>query len=48
MFELKGKYDSKYWKNNEILLLTKEMQEFINKVNNSNNKSDFRTQTNIK
>jgi hypothetical protein len=48
MFELKGKYDSKYWENNEILLLTKEMQEFINKVNISNNKSDFRTQTNMK
>jgi hypothetical protein len=48
MFELNGKYDSKYWENNEILLLTKEMQEFINKVNTSNNKSDFRTQTNMK
>ena len=48
MFELKGKYDSKYWKKNEILLLTKEMQEFINKVNTSNNKSDFITQTNMK
>ncbi len=48
MFELNGKYDSKYWENNEILLLTKEMQEFINEVNTSNNKSDFRTQTNMK
>jgi len=48
MFELNGKYYSKYWENNEILLLTKEMQEFINKVNTSNNKSDFRTQTNMK
>jgi len=48
MFELKGNYDSKYWENNEILLLTKEMQEFINKVNTSNNESDFRTQTNMK
>lgn len=48
MFELNGKYDSKYWENNEILLLTKEMQEFINKVNTSNNKSDFRIQTNMK
>ncbi|WP_225037398.1 hypothetical protein [Winogradskyella sp. SM1960] len=48
MFELKGNYDSKYWEDNEILLLTKEMQEFINKVNTSNNKSDFRTQTNMK
>lgn len=48
MFELKGNYDSEYWENNEILLLTKEMQEFVNKVNTSNNKSDFRTQTNMK
>jgi len=48
MFELKGKYDSKYWESNEILLLTKGMQDFINKVNTSNNKSDFRTQTNMK
>lgn len=48
IFELKGKYDSKYWKNNEILPLTNEMQEFINTVNTSKNISDFRTKTNMK
>lgn len=47
MFDLKGKYNQEYWKNNEILTLTKEMQEFINKVNESGKNSDFRTKTNI-
>lgn len=48
MFELKGKYDSKYWENHDILPLTAEMQEFINKVNSTGKNSDFRTKTNIK
>ncbi len=48
MFELKGKHDSRYWENNEILLLTNEMQQFINKVNTLKNKSDFKTQTNMR
>ena len=48
MFDLNIKYDPEYWKNNEILPLTNEMQEFINKVNSSGKNSDFRTKTNIK
>jgi len=47
MFDLKGEYNQEYWKNNEILTLTKEMQEFINRVNASGKNSDFRTKTNI-
>jgi hypothetical protein len=47
MFDLKGEYKQEYWKNIEILTLTKEMQEFINKVNTSGKNSDFRTKTNI-
>ena len=48
MFELNGIYNSEFWKNNETLQLTNEMQDFINMVNSSNTKSDFRTKTNIK
>ena len=48
MFELNGIYNSEFWKNNETLQLTKEMQDFINMVNSSDTKSDFRTKTNIK
>ena len=48
MFELNGIYNSEFWKNNETLQLTKEMQDFITMVNSSNTKSDFRTKTNIK
>lgn len=47
MFELKGEYKLEYWKNIEILTLTNEMQEFINKVNTSGKNSDFKTKTNI-
>ena len=47
MFDLKGEYNQEYWKNHEILTLTKEMQEFINKINASGKNSDFRTKTNI-
>ncbi len=48
MFELKGKYDPKYWEENQMLPLTAEMQEFINKVNSSNEKSDFKSKSNMK
>lgn len=48
MFELRGKYDAKYWEENQILPLTTEMQEFINKVNYSNEKSDFKSKSNMK
>lgn len=48
MFELKGEYNSEYWENHKILPLTNEMQKFINMVNSSKNKSDFRTKTNMK
>lgn len=47
MFELNIKYDNAYWDNHDVLPLTAEMQDFINKVNSSNNKSDFRTKTNM-
>lgn len=47
MFDLKGEYKLEYWKNIEILTLTNEMQEFINKVNTSGKNSDFKTKTNI-
>ena len=48
MFELNGIYNSEFWKNNETLQLTNEMQDFINMGNSANTKSDFRTKTNIK
>jgi hypothetical protein len=48
IFEFKFKYDEKYCLKQGKLLLTKEMQEFINKKNSSKNKSDFRTQSNMK
>ncbi len=47
IFDLKGEYNQEYWKNHEILTLTKEMQEFITKVKTSGKNSDFRTKTNI-
>lgn len=48
IFDLNLKYNPEYWKNQELLPLTDEMQEFINKVNSSGKNSDFRTKTNIK
>jgi hypothetical protein len=48
MFDLKGDYNSEYWKNQEVLSLTDEMQEFINKVNSTGKNSDFKTKTNMK
>jgi hypothetical protein len=48
IFDLNIKYNPEYWKNHEILPLTNEMQEFINKVNSSGKNSDFRTKSNIK
>lgn len=48
IFELKGTYDEDYWKKNDILPLTIEMQEFINQINSSSKNSDFKTKTNIK
>lgn len=47
MFKLKSEYNQKYWKNHEILTLTNEMQEFINKVNTIGKNSDFKTKTNM-
>jgi hypothetical protein len=47
MFDLRGKYYQEYWQSHEILPLTKEMQEFINRVNESGKNSDFRTKTNL-
>lgn len=48
IFELKGTYNEDYWKKNDILPLTIEMQEFINQINSSGKNSDFKTKTNIK
>ena len=48
IFDLNIKYNPEYWKNHEILPLTNEMQEFINKVNSTGKNSDFRTKSNIK
>ncbi len=48
MFELNGKYDNNYWKNNEVLPLTVEIQNFINVVNTKVEKPNFRTINNIK
>lgn len=48
MFDLNIKYNPEYWKNHEILPLTNEIQEFINKVNSMGRNSDFRTKSNIK
>lgn len=47
MFDLKGKYNPEYWEHQEILTLTNEMQEFINRVNSSGKNSDFKTKTNM-
>ncbi|GAB1856750.1 hypothetical protein MHTCC0001_15860 [Flavobacteriaceae bacterium MHTCC 0001] len=47
MFYLRGTYNPEYWLKHEVLVLTKEMQEFINKVNSHGRNSDFRTKTNI-
>ncbi len=48
IFELKGTYNEDYWKKNDILPLTIEMQEFINQINSTGKNSDFKTKTNIK
>ena len=48
IFDLEVDYNLEYWKNNEILKLTSEIQEFINKVNSSGKNSNFRTKSNIK
>jgi hypothetical protein len=47
IFDLKFKYDEKYWQKQEKLPLTKEMQEFINEINSKGKYSDFKTKTNI-
>ena len=47
MFKLKSDYNQKYWENHEILTLTNEMQEFINRVNTMGKNSDFKTKTNM-
>ena len=48
MFKLKSKYNPDYWENHEVLTLTNEMQEFINKVNAMGKNSNFKTKTNMK
>lgn len=46
IFSLKEDYDQSFWESQNYLLLTKEMQEFLNSLNNENN--DFKSATNIK
>lgn len=48
MFDLKMEFNADYWKNNEILPLTDEMQTFVNKVNDGTKSKEFRNITNIK
>ncbi|MDO5607080.1 MAG: hypothetical protein Q4G08_01370 [Capnocytophaga sp.] len=48
MFDLNGAYNPDFWDSNEVLLLTDEMQEFVNQINASGKKSDFRSITNMK
>lgn len=48
IFDLKGKYNKEYWAENEVLILSDEMQQFINKVNKKEKNKEFRTKTNIK
>jgi hypothetical protein len=46
IFRLKEDYNQSFWESQNYLLLTKEMQEFLNSLNNENN--DFNSATNIK
>jgi hypothetical protein len=48
IFDLNIDYNPEYWKNHEILPLTDQMQEFINKVNSTSKNSEFRSKSNIK
>ncbi len=48
IFYLNKKYNSEFWRNNENLKLTEEMQKFVNKVNSSKGSSDFKTKTNMR
>lgn len=48
MFDIKFDYNEEYWKSNEVLSLTNEMQKFINKVNSISKSKEFRTKSNIK
>lgn len=48
MFDIKFDYNEEYWKSNEVLSLTNEMQEFINKVNSISKSKEFRIKSNIK
>lgn len=46
VFEFRKPYDPKFWEKQEYLLLTKEMEEFLTKIKDSNN--EFKTTTNIR
>lgn len=48
MFDIKFDYNEEYWKSNEVLSLTNEMQEFIKKVNSISKSKEFRIKSNIK
>jgi len=46
IFRLNEDYDQSFWESQNYLLLTKEMQEFLNSL--TNEKNDFKSATNIK
>lgn len=49
MFEIQMDYNEEYWRNNDnILPLTKEMEEFVNKINSEEKTKEFRTINTIK
>jgi len=41
-------FNADYWKDNEVIPLTTEMQTFVNKVNQDSTSKEFRNVTNIK
>ena len=45
IFKFKKPFSSEFWKNQEYLLLTKEMNDFLGTMKGSNN--EFKTTTNI-
>ncbi|KAB1155136.1 carboxypeptidase-like regulatory domain-containing protein [Tenacibaculum aiptasiae] len=46
IFKFKKPFNSEFWKKQEYLLLTKEMNDFVKKIKGSNN--EFKTTTNMK
>lgn len=48
IFELEGKYEANYWDKNEKLILTQEMQDFIDQLPKNTKNESFRVKTNVK